>query len=250
MTKRPEPLHRFRHSEISSMKTPFFSILRLESSFPRPIGDSANPQTHPFAVRVSLVEDADVDRVIYDGAKGLVTNFVQKAKVQIGQGAIAVGTSCGFLFEHQNDLQSQIEVPFVSSSLTMLTADLAEPIAVLSFDGELLSHAAWFKKACLGLEKIVVGGIPKVGHLFSVIRKNQTELNLKVAETEVVGSAIALARLCIERFGLPPRTLLLECTNLGVYRIAIQKAFNDCRYECKLIDYNDVMARCWNTLQK
>jgi hypothetical protein len=232
------------------MGAPFFSMLRLESDFPRPVGDSANPQTHSFTVCVSIVGDANVDRVIYDGAQGLVTSFVQKAQEQIGQGAVAVGTSCGFLFEHQAEIQGQIEVPFVSSSLTMLATNLAEPIAVLSFDGELLSQAAWFKKACVGIEKILVGGIPKRGHLFTVIRKNQAELNLKVAETEVVRSALDLAQLCIEKFGTPPRTLLLECTNLGVYRTTIQKSFDELRYECDLIDYNDVMARCWNALQK
>jgi hypothetical protein len=232
------------------MASPFFLILRLESNFPRPIGDSANPQTHSFPVVVSIVEDADVNSVVYRGAQGLVTSFVEKAKEQIKQGAIAVGTSCGFLFEHQEAIQSQIEVPFVSSSLTMLATDLAQPIAVLSFDADALSEAAWFKKARVGIEKILVGGIPKTGHLFTVIRKNQTELNLNLSQTEVVRSALDLARLCIEKFGAPPRTLLLECTNLGVYKAAIRKCFDERGYSCELIDYNDVMTRCWNALQE
>jgi hypothetical protein len=232
------------------MRSPFFSILRLESSFPRPIGDSANPQTHSFPVSVSIVDDADVNSVVYRGAQGLVTSFVEKAKEQIKQGAIAVGTSCGFLFEHQKEIQNQIEVPFVSSSLTMLATDLAEPIAVLSFDAELLTHSVWFMKACVGIEKILVGGILKTGHLFTVIRTNQAELNLNLAQTEAVRSALDLAKECIEKFGAPPRTLLLECTNLGVYKTAIQKCFDESGYPCELIDYNDVMTRCWNTLQK
>jgi hypothetical protein len=232
------------------MGAPFFSMLRLESTFPRPVGDSANPQTHTFPIRVLIVDDANVDSVVYDGARGIVSSFVQMAKQEIGQGAIAIGTSCGFLFAHQAEVQSQIEVPFVSSSLTMLATDLTEPIAVLSFDGELLSRAPWFKNACIGIKKILVGGLPKAGHLFTVIRENQAELNLNVAEAEVVGSALDLAQICIERFSEPPRTLLLECTNLGVYKTAIQKALDDCRYPCELIDYNDVMARCWTALQK
>jgi hypothetical protein len=236
--------------DLSFMNEKFFSLLRLESAFPRPIGDSANPQTHAFTVRVSIIADADVDRVVYDGARGLAASFVQIAKDQIGQGAFAVGTSCGFLFEHQAEIQKQLKVPFISSSLTMLSTGLAEPIAVLSFDGELLSQAVWFKKACIGIEKILVRGIPKSGHLFRVIRENQTALNLKVAETEVVQSALDLTQICIETYGEPPRTVLLECTNLGVYRTAIQKALDDCRYQCELIDYNDVMARCWTALQK
>jgi hypothetical protein len=232
------------------MGSPFFSILRLQSNFPRPVGDSANPQTHSFAVRVSIVDHADVERVVYSGAQSLVKSFVQKAQEQIGQGAIAVGTSCGFLFEHQEEIQNQIEVPFVSSSLTMLATNLAQPVAVLSFDAEVLSQAAWFRTACLGIEKILVGGILKTGHLFTVIRNDQTELHLNIAETEVVHSTLDLIEACVEKFGAPPRTLLLECTNLGVYRGAIQKSLDEHCYPCALIDYNDVMAHCWNALQK
>jgi hypothetical protein len=235
------------------MGTPFFSILRLESNFPRPIGDSANPQTHVFDVRVSVIDDANVDSVIYGGFGGgqsLVDSFVLAAQAQITQGAIAVGTSCGFLFEHEAQIQSQISVPFVSSSLTLLATGLGEPIAVLSFDADILENAVWFKKACMDIGNIVVGGIPKTGHLYTVIRTNQLNLNLRVAANEVVQSALDLVQKSIKEFGLAPQTLLLECTNLGVYRAAIQKALDDCRYQCELIDYNDVMARCWNTLPK
>jgi hypothetical protein len=235
------------------MRSPFFSILRLESSFPRPIGDSANPQTHVFDVRVSVINDANVDRVIYGGSsggQGLVDSFVLAAQAQITQGAIVVGTSCGFLFEHQAKIQSQISVPFISSSLTLMATGLSEPIAVLSFDADILENAVWFKKACAEIGKIVVGDVPKTGHLYTVIRTNQSNLNLRVAANEVVQSALDLVQKSIKEFGLAPRTLLLECTNLGVYRTAIQKALDDCRYQCDLIDYNDAMARCWNTLPK
>jgi hypothetical protein len=232
------------------MSAAFFSILRLESAFPRPVGDSSNPQTHSFAVRVVVVDQANVERVVYYGAQGLVPSFIQKAKQQIGLGAIAVGTSCGFLFEHQDEIQSQIDVPFVSSSLTMLATDLAQPVAVLSFDAEVLSQALFFKKASSSIKKILTGGIPKIGHLFTVIARNQSELDLRVAESEVVRSALDLVEKCIETFGTPPATFLIECTNLGVYKTAIKESFDDHRYQCKLIDYNDVIADCWNALQK
>ncbi len=223
---------------------PFFALLRLESHFPRPVGDSANPQSHAFNMRVSVIEDATVDRVVYGASQILLASFVKEAKTQITQGALAVGTSCGFMFEHQAAIQSQIAVPFVSSSLTLLATGLPEPVAVLSFDGEVLEQAPWFKNACKNTKKIGVGGIPKAGYLYTVMQANQTELDLQVATAEVVKSAIDLAQASVERFGIAPQTLLFECTNLGVYKIAVQKALADSHYDCKLIDYNDVMAFC------
>jgi hypothetical protein len=228
----------------------FFSILRLQSEFPRPLGDSANPLSHDFPVQVSVIADATVDRVIYDGAKGLVSRFVEVANEQITLGAIAVGTSCGFLFEHQATIQRQIAAPFISSSLIMLDKGLSEPIAVLSFDGDALIESDWFKLVRVRYQKMIVGGLPKAGHLYTVIRNNQTELNSQLASLEVVKSALDLARTSQLKFGLAPKTLLLECTNLGPYKVAIQNALNEAKYECCVIDYNDVMRQSWNALQK
>jgi hypothetical protein len=232
------------------MGSPFFSILRLESDFPRPVGDSANPRTHAFPVKVAIVPSATVTSVIYGAGRDFAESFVQAANDQIGQGAIAVGTSCGFLFEHQQEIQNQLAVPFISSSLAVLSNGLIEPIAVLTFDDEVLSRAVWFQRACSGIQKIRVGGIPKNGHLYSVIRNNEPELNTNLAGAEVVQSALSLVQKSQQHFGEPPRTLLLECTNLGVYKDSIQKAFDEHRYVCELIDYNDVMARCWNAVRK
>jgi hypothetical protein len=228
----------------------FFSILRLQSDFPRPVGDSANPLSHEFPVQVSVIADATVDRVIYGGAQGLVSRFVAAANEQINRGAIAVGTSCGFLFEHQASIQQQIAAPFISSTLIMLEKCLSEPVAVLSFDGDVLIESDWFKLVSVRYQKMIVGGLPKAGHLYTVIRNNQTELNSQLASSEVVDSAIDLAKTSQLKFGLAPKTLLLECTNLGPYKAAIQNALNEAKCECRVIDYNDVMLQSWNALQK
>jgi hypothetical protein len=240
------------------MRTPFFSILRLESRFPRPIGDSANPQTHGFPVRVAVVDQATVSRVVYEGGRGIVSNFIDVAKEQIASGAIAVGTSCGFLFEHQQRIQNEISAPFLSSSLTELaeglnepvSEPLSEPVAILTFDDDVLSRATWFKRATQQYKQCLVRGLPKNGHLYDIIRNDKTELDIDKASAEVVQTAIELATASVVQFGLEPSIVLFECTNLGPYKAAVGKAFKEHNFQCALVDYNDVMAKCWYALQK
>jgi hypothetical protein len=230
------------------VNTSFFSLLRLKSQFPRPVGDSANPSTHPFPMRPVIIPDATVDRVVYAGSVGLVECFVRVAKAQVQLGALAVGTSCGFLFEHQAVIQAQLSVPFVSSSLTWLvdTGAPARP-AVLTFDAQVLCTAPWFDAVA---PNAVVLGLETDSHLYQVIRRDENYLDMNLACTEVVGRCQQLVKNYVSRYGSPPKSVLFECTNLGPYKAAAQKALYDNGYDCTLIDYNDVMFYCWRNLQK
>jgi hypothetical protein len=243
-------------THMTLMRSPFFSILRLESEFPRPMGDSANPKTHAFPVRVAIVRGATVDRVVYqaEGSKRVVANFIKVAKDQIEQGAIAVGTSCGFLFEHQDAIQREISVPFVSSSLTELVqrqkvTNANRQIGVLTFDDEVLTSAHWFQQATQTVEQMIVQGLPKQGYLYDVIRNNRAELDLATATIEVVNVALDLLAACVEKYGIGPNVILLECTNLGPYKAEIQKRLNAAGFSGEVRDHNDVMAECWKSLQ-
>jgi hypothetical protein len=230
------------------VNTAFFSLLRLESQFPRPEGDSANPRSHPFPVRAVVIPDATVDRVVYAGSVGLVERFIHTANEQVGLGAIAVGTSCGFLFEHQTVIQAQLSVPFVSSSLMWLV-DNSSPArpAVLTFDAEVLRSARWFKAIA---PSAVVLGLEADSHLYQVIRRDEQHLDVALACSEVVGRCQELVKNYVKQFGYPPKSVLFECTNLGPYKAAAQKALYDNGYDCALIDYNDVMYSCWRNQKK
>jgi hypothetical protein len=230
------------------VKTAFFSLLRLETQFPRPVGDSANPSSHQFPVRIAVIADATVDRVVYAGSVGLVERFVEVAKAQVDLGAIAVGTSCGFLFEHQAVIQAQLSVPFISSSLTWLvnTAASATP-AVLTFDADVLCTAPWFKAIA---PNAIVLGLDAESYLYQVIKRDELHLDMNLACDEVVSRCHQLVKNYAKQLGRAPKSVLFECTNLGPYKAAAQKALYDNGYDCTLIDYNDVIFDCWRNLQK
>jgi hypothetical protein len=235
---------------VPYLSTPYVAILKLETRFPRPIGDSANPLTHAFPVRVSTVHRATVQTVVYEAGKNDVAAFVEAAQQEIAKGAIAIGTSCGFLFEHQALIQAQIPAPFISSALTVLATlnDNDFPVGVLTFDDEVLLNAQWMQKAPFMVAQGVVQGLPKQGHLYRTIRHDGETLDERLARQETIDCALRLAQKIVIQTAQPPKTIVFECTNLGPYKEAVRSALSTAGFAPNLIDYNDVLARCWQGL--
>ena len=72
-------------------------VLMLGTRFPRIPGDVGNAATWPFPVLFRIVRDASPDRVVRQGAPGLLDAFVEAGKELVGIGADGLTTSCGFL---------------------------------------------------------------------------------------------------------------------------------------------------------
>jgi hypothetical protein len=222
----------------------FFSLLRLESRFPRPLGDSANPQSHDFPVKVCIIQNATVKSVVYENSVGLLESFVNVAQEQIASGAAIVGTSCGFMAEHQAYIESRLSVPFLSSALLhlphLLKKFTGEPVGVITFDADVLESSGWWQK--VSAPQVIVAGLPKSGHLYQVIRNDEMQLDVKSAEADVEFSIDRLFMQCLLKFNRKPSVILFECTNLGPYKEAMRRKF-----ACPIFDYNDVMAQAWTT---
>ncbi len=231
------------------LRRAFFSVLQLATSFPRPVGDSSNPQTHGFPVEVRIIPNATVDAVIYNphsaaGEQALVLEIVRVAREEIDRGALIVGTSCGFLGAYQTLIAQQLSVPFLSSSLEYLSnlnpvIDLSNGVlGILTFDAQVLGNAEWFKR--IAPARFAMAGLPKSGHLYRVISNNEIVLNSELAQQDVMFAAMELMQAAKSQFDLPLSAVLFECTNLGPYRQAIQDTLG-----CPVIDYNLLMAQAW-----
>jgi hypothetical protein len=227
----------------------FFSILQLATGFPRPVGDSSNPQTHAFPIKVRIIPNATVDAVIYNPhlearSEDLITSVVQIAREEIALGAAVIGTSCGFLGAYQNQIAQQLSVPFLSSSLVHLPTlnnsvdSTTGVLGILTFDAQVLQNAEWFGR--IAPRHFVMAGLPKNGHLYRVIRDNESHLNGDLARQDVLLAAAELERTAKTQFGLPLSLILFECTNLGPYREIVQDTLG-----CPVIDYNLLMAQAW-----
>src|ERR671921_1234872 len=80
-------------------------ILMLEARFPRIPGDMGNAGTWPFPVLFRVVRGASPERVVLQGARGLLPDFVAAAQELVVLGAEAITTNCGFLSPFPQELQ-------------------------------------------------------------------------------------------------------------------------------------------------
>ena len=67
-------------------------ILVLEARFPRIPGDIGNAATWPFPVLYKVVRGATPERVVLDGARGLLPDFLDGAAELVRLGAEAITT--------------------------------------------------------------------------------------------------------------------------------------------------------------
>src|SRR5438105_13367166 len=90
-------------------------ILMLEARFPRIPGDMGNATTWPFPVLYRVVRGASPEKVVLQGARGLLPDFIAAAQELVHLGAEAITTNCGFLSLFQNELAEAAGVPVATS---------------------------------------------------------------------------------------------------------------------------------------
>src|ERR1700709_1376290 len=92
-------------------------ILMLEARFPRIPGDMGNATTWPFPVLYRVVKGASPERVVLQGAAGLLPDFLDAAAELVSFGAEAITTNCGFLSLFQQEIAAHVRVPVATSAL-------------------------------------------------------------------------------------------------------------------------------------
>src|SRR5690349_5162356 len=92
-------------------------ILMLEARFPRIPGDMGNVATWPFPVLYRVVRGASPEKVVLDGARGLLPAFIDAARDLVDLGVEAITTNCGFLLLFQQQLAQAVDVPVATSAM-------------------------------------------------------------------------------------------------------------------------------------
>ncbi|WP_312529050.1 aspartate/glutamate racemase family protein [Comamonas sp.] len=197
---------------------PFIGILMLDTQFPRPPGDIGNLQTWAtlcIPVRMHKVQGASPAKIVREADPRFVQPFVDAARAMQAQGAALITTSCGFLAAYQELLASSVDVPVVSSSL-LQCAQLPQPgivtIAAASLTPRILAAA--------GVpDGTPVQGVAPDGEFATRILGNEREMDIAQAERDVVAAAVALRQAHPQL-----QSIVLECTNMPVYRDAVARA--------------------------
>ena len=80
-------------------------------------GNSTNPASYPFPVKLVEVKGANTDTVILHPSQKLLEDMIQLAKELEKEGVRAITTSCGFNAIFQEALANAVKIPVFTSSL-------------------------------------------------------------------------------------------------------------------------------------
>jgi len=205
----------------------FLGVLMLDTCFPRPEGDIGHPSAFGVPTRRCVLTGAWPDKIVQSGAglrKGhFVAPMLQLARRLEQDGARALTTSCGFLVLLQKEMQAQVKIPVVTSSLLQLPGllGLHQNVGVLTISSSKLGvehlRAAGVPRE--RMKDVLVQGVAAKGEFASSILCNRPTMDFVKACADVVAAAVKLKQR------EPALTdMVLECTNMPPYRAAIEAA--------------------------
>jgi hypothetical protein len=205
-------------------------ILLLQSRFPRIPGDVGNASSWPFPVQFRVVAGATPDRVVRHLSHEDLYPFLDAARELEATGVKLISTGCGFLVLFQDELQRELRVPVLTSSLLQVpwVAALLPPgqaVGVLTVERSSLTPA---HLAAAGITRdvpVVIRGLD--GSRFaSQILGDEVALDVAAARAEHVAAATAMVR---EHPSVG--AFVLECTNMPPYAADIAAATGRAVYD-------------------
>ncbi len=211
-------------------------ILMLEAQFPRIPGDMGHAETWPFPVHYKIVRSASPQRVVLQGAQGLLDTFIAAAQELVADGVDGISTNCGFLALYQRELQAAVPVPVLTSSLMQVpmvqaTLPAGKRVGVLTISKASMTPAH-LQAAGLALDTPLWGA--EGGQEFTrAILGNEDSLDVAASEADLIQAALDF-QAAQGDLG----AIVLECTNMIPYARAVQRATG-------LPVYSIYSALCW-----
>ena len=222
MTSQTNAPRRLAHGGKSVYGAPL-GILMLEARFPRIPGDMGNGETWPFPVLFKVVRGATPERVVLEGARGLLPDFVAAARELVDLGAEAITTNCGFLSLFQAELAAATGVPVATSSLMQVpwvqaTLPPGKRVGVVTVSGGSLTPAH-LAAAGVPLDVPVVGTEGGREFFRVLIQAQAVDMDVDLAEQDILDAGRALVAAHPE-----VGAIVLECTNMPPYAAALREA--------------------------
>ncbi|MDN4999765.1 aspartate/glutamate racemase family protein [Bradyrhizobium sp. GCM10027634] len=196
-------------------------ILMLEARFPRIPGDMGNGTTWPFPVLYHVVSGASPEKVVLNGAAGLLPDFIDAAKDLVRLGAEAITTNCGFLSLFQKEIAAAVGVPVATSSLMQVpwvqaTLPPGKRVGLVTVSGSTLTPAH-LEGAGVPLDTPLVGTEHGKEFFRVLIKAEKDDMDVAQAERDVVEAGKELVAKNPD-----VGAIVLECTNMPPYAAALQ----------------------------
>jgi aspartate/glutamate racemase len=196
-------------------------ILMLEARFPRIPGDMGNGTTWSFPVLYRVVSGASPEKVVLNGAAGLLPDFIDAAKDLVRLGAEAITTNCGFLSLFQKEIAAAVGVPVATSSLMQVpwvqaTLPPGKRVGLVTVSGSTLTPAH-LAGAGVPLDTPLVGTEHGKEFFRVLIKAEKDDMDIAQAERDVVEAGRELVARNPD-----VGAIVLECTNMPPYAAALQ----------------------------
>lgn len=198
-------------------------ILMLEARFARIPGDMGNATTWPFPVLYRVVRGASPERVVLEGARGLLDDFLRAAEELVADGAEAITTNCGFLSVFQREIAAHVRVPVATSALLQVpwvqaTLPPGKRVGVLTVCAASLS-ARHLEAAAVPLDT-PIAGTEQGREFYRVLIGGESDaLDVAAAEQDILDAGRALVARHRDI-----SAIVLECTNMPPYASALREA--------------------------
>jgi Asp/Glu/hydantoin racemase len=196
-------------------------ILSLHSTAPRLAGDPVNAQTFDFPVCHAVVEDVTIrDLIRLDGRN--MGRIIEVAKSLEARGVRFIATSCGLFAPFHKQIADQLDVPFLSSSLqivSILRSFMAwgKTVCVFTAHAGLLTEEH-LRNSGFSLNEVMVKGMESSPEFARIVIEGGTDLDADRLRREVLQAAAEVAAT-----GARIDAVVLECPNLITFRGEIQR---------------------------
>lgn len=194
-------------------------ILMLDTRFPRIVGDVGNAASYDYPVIFRTMEgigSADAVAAHPDRPRVLAA-LKANAEALAVEGAVGLGTSCGFLALYQDDLTAVSPLPVATSALLHIKRLAGKEVGVITASAKNLTPAYLEAVGAPGDTPVV--GLPEDSSFADTFLRNGLTLDQEAVEREV----IAAGRQLVARYP-EVDTVVLECTNLPPYKSALRQA--------------------------
>jgi hypothetical protein len=182
-----------------------------------------NALTWPFPVLYQVVKHATPERVVLQGAAGLLPAFLDAAAELVSHGAEAITTNCGFLSLFQHELAAHVRVPVATSALMQVpwvqaTLPPGQRVGVITVSGQSLTQAH-LTAAGAPVDTPFVGTENGEEFFRVLIRGEKQDMDVDLAAQDILDAGRTL-------IGRHPNigAIVLECTNMPPYAHALRTA--------------------------
>lgn len=187
-------------------------------------GNSTNPKSYPFPVRLQEVRGACVETIITHPSEEVFRRMVTLCREMKEEGIKAVSTSCGFNALHQQRLAGETGMPIFTSAILqvpfvqqMIGKD--NTVGVITASRGNLTEAHF--RACGITEDmhVKVFGLEDCREWSKIFDKPDEAFDMEAVEKEIVGTA---KKAVAENPDI--KAIVLECTDLPPFGRKISEA--------------------------